>query len=201
MTEPTQSEEPTKTTRAKGAAASSDAGQPAPAPKTAAADAPADQPSGTSSSSGAEASASQLTGAMSGAVSDLMTRLQRSEQLALSGAGLVLGVYIVFQFLLDKFILSEVSVVVALLLVLAIWVHRWGHHDFGSAYRITLAGLGSHWPPSRSSTSWHSSARAAVVAIPRPAGTHPVLGRRPSYLRGQLAALPHTGVTPALRGS
>ncbi len=29
-----------------------------------------------------------------------------------------------------------------MLTVLAIWVHRWGHYDFGPAYRIIIGALG-----------------------------------------------------------
>ncbi len=48
-----------------------------------------------------------------------------------------------FQFLLDyRIFASDFTVVLAALTVLAIWVHRWGHYDFGSAYRIIIGALG-----------------------------------------------------------
>ena len=37
---------------------------------------------------------------------------------------------------------ESVPVVVAVLTVLAIWVHRWGHYDFGNGYRILLGAFG-----------------------------------------------------------
>jgi hypothetical protein len=51
--------------------------------------------------------------------------------------------YIIFQVIFGRRIFFEsIPVVVAVLTVLAIWVHRWGHHDFGSGYRVLLGGLG-----------------------------------------------------------
>jgi hypothetical protein len=47
-----------------------------------------------------------------------------------------------FQFILDYFIVSDFTVVVAVLTVLAIWIHRWGHYDFGNGYRILVGALG-----------------------------------------------------------
>jgi hypothetical protein len=70
-------------------------------------------------------------------------RLVGGEQLVLvAAATIVVVVYLLFQFLLDNFIITEASLVVAVLTVLAIWIHRWNHYDFGSAYRIVVGGLG-----------------------------------------------------------
>ena len=38
--------------------------------------------------------------------------------------------------------LIVILVVVAVLTILAIWVHRWGHYDFGRSYRILIGALG-----------------------------------------------------------
>jgi len=78
------------------------------------------------------------------AVSAVRERLVAGEQLLLvAAATIVVVVFFLFRFLLDyRFIISDIAVVVAVLTVLAIWVHRWGHHDFGSAYRILVGALG-----------------------------------------------------------
>jgi hypothetical protein len=73
----------------------------------------------------------------------LRERLVAGEQLVLAAAAaIVVIVYLLFQFLLDYFIVSDFTVVVAVLTILAIWVHRWGHHDFGNGYRILIGALG-----------------------------------------------------------
>jgi hypothetical protein len=70
-------------------------------------------------------------------------RLQVGEQILLVGAALIVGVYLLFQVILGQRIFFEaLPVVVAVLTILAIWVHRWGHYDFGSGYRILLGGFG-----------------------------------------------------------
>ena len=52
-------------------------------------------------------------------------------------------IYLIWDFLLNyNVIISDFTVVLAVLTVLAIWVHRWGHYDFGSAYRIIIGALG-----------------------------------------------------------
>jgi hypothetical protein len=91
---------------------------------------------------GSGSSASQISGAVSGAMSDVMTRLQRGEQITLAGAALVVGVWVVFQLILGKFVMTNFALVIAILIVLAIWIHRWGHYDFGNGYRIVLGALG-----------------------------------------------------------
>ena len=60
-------------------------------------------------------------------------RLQRS---------IVVIVYLLFQFILDYPVVSDFTVVMAVLTILAIWVHRWGHYDFGNGYRIVIGALG-----------------------------------------------------------
>jgi hypothetical protein len=76
-------------------------------------------------------------------MSAVRERLQVGEQILLVGAALIVGVYIIFQVILGQRIFGEaIPVVVAVLTVLAIWVHRWGHHDFGNGYRILLGGFG-----------------------------------------------------------
>jgi hypothetical protein len=86
---------------------------------------------------------SQATAAVSSAVATMRQRLVGGEQLVLVAAAvIVVVVYLIFQFLLDYPILSDFAVVIAVLAVLAIWIHRWGHHDFGSGYRIVIGALG-----------------------------------------------------------
>ncbi len=86
---------------------------------------------------------SQATAAMSNAVTVVRERLVAGEQLVLgASAVIVVVVYLLFQFLLDYPILSDFTVVIAVLAVLAIWIHRWGHYDFGSGYRILIGALG-----------------------------------------------------------
>jgi hypothetical protein len=85
---------------------------------------------------------SQATAAMSGAVSDVRSKLVAGEQFVLTAAlSIVLVSYLIFEFLLDYRILGDFSVLLAVLTILAIWVHRWGHYDFGSGYRILIGAL------------------------------------------------------------
>lgn len=149
MSDPNEQEARRRTTRSRSTAGSDAApaeetsagaaggGAPSPAPKSAATTAPA-----TSAASSAQPASSQITGAMTDAMSAVRERLQTGEQLALIGAGLVLAVYVIFHFLLDSFRLSEVTIWVAALTLAAIWVQRWGHHDFGNGYRLVLSVLG-----------------------------------------------------------
>jgi hypothetical protein len=60
------------------------------------------------------------------------------------GAALFIVVvsYFIFDFLLENPVVGDFSVLLAVLTVLAIWVHRWGHYDFGKGYRILIAALG-----------------------------------------------------------
>jgi hypothetical protein len=100
--------------------------------------APEQAPSGPSSTS-------QATEMVGSAVSAVRERLVAGEQLLLvAAATIVVIVFFVFQFLLNYFIFADptVPVTVAALTVVAIWIHRWNHHDFGSGYRIVVGALG-----------------------------------------------------------
>lgn len=107
---------------------------------------PVEEPKGTSgqpSTAPASATASQATAAATAAVSALRERLVAGEQFVLAAAGGIVVIWLVFQFLLNfRVITSEFTVVLAVLTVLAIWVHRWGHYDFGKGYRIIIGALG-----------------------------------------------------------
>lgn len=85
----------------------------------------------------------QATAAATAAISDVRAKLVAGEQFLL-GAALVIVVvsYFIFQFLLDNQVVGDFSVLLAVLTVLAIWVHRWGHYDFGTGYRIVIGALG-----------------------------------------------------------
>ena len=85
----------------------------------------------------------QATAAATAAISTVREKLVTGEQFMLSAAGGVVLIYLIWQFLLDyRIFLDSFPVVLAVLTVLAIWVHRWGHYDFGTAYRIILGALG-----------------------------------------------------------
>jgi hypothetical protein len=106
-------------------------------PKT---ETPSPAPQGQPPASG---STSQATAAVSNAVSIVRQRLVAGEQLVLVAAAvIVVVVYLIFQFLLDYFVVSDFTVVLAVLTILAIWIHRWGHYDFGNGYRIIIGALG-----------------------------------------------------------
>lgn len=88
-------------------------------------------------------STAQATAAVSSAVSVVRQRLMAGEQLVLAAASaIVVVVYLLFEFLLDYSVITSFTVVVAVLTILAIWVHRWGHYDFGNGYRIVIGALG-----------------------------------------------------------
>ena len=88
-------------------------------------------------------STAQATAAVSSAVSVVRQRLMAGEQLVLAAASvIVVIVYLLFQFLLDYRVISDFTVVIAVLTILTIWVHRWGHYDFGNGYRIVIGALG-----------------------------------------------------------
>jgi hypothetical protein len=100
---------------------------------------PAPEPAPTGSSQAQQASA-----AASAAITGVREKLVAGEQLVL-GAALVIVVvsYFIFDFLFNfNTIVSDFSVLLAVLTILAIWVHRWGHYDFGKAYRIVIGALG-----------------------------------------------------------
>lgn len=103
---------------------------------------PPEQPQTPSAPAGPSQTA-QATAAATAAISDVRAKLVAGEQFVL-GAALVIVVisYFVFDFLLDNPVVGDFSVLLAVLTVLAIWVHRWGHYDFGKAYRIVIGALG-----------------------------------------------------------
>ncbi len=113
----------------------------APSPPSPAAAPPSAPPSATNG--GTSGATSQASAAVGNAMSVLRQRLVAGEQLVLAAAAaIVVVVYLIFQFLLDYFIVSDFTVVVAVLTILAIWIHRWGHYDFGNGYRILVGALG-----------------------------------------------------------
>jgi hypothetical protein len=140
MSDPTDNQPSRRSTRSRAtsrqeAPASTDAGTTSPAPKSAA--------SGSEGRSQASStSTAQLGGAVSDAMSQVRSRLQLGEQLLLIGAGLVLLVFVIFQVLLADIVLNDMTVVTAVLAIAAVWVHRWGHHDFGNGYRLIVGALG-----------------------------------------------------------
>ena len=76
-------------------------------------------------------------------MSAVRERLVAGEQFVLAAAAsIVVIAYLIFQFLLNFHILSDFAVLLAALTILAIWVHRWGHYDFGPGYRIMIGALG-----------------------------------------------------------
>jgi hypothetical protein len=98
--------------------------------------APEPAPSGTSQ-------AQQASAAASAAISDVRAKLIAGEQFLLSAAGGIVLIYLIWQFLLDyRIFVDNFPVIIAVLTVLAIWIHRWGHYDFGKAYRIVAGALG-----------------------------------------------------------
>ncbi len=110
-------------------------------PKDAPLVAPPPPPQPEPASSGPSQTA-QATAAVGSAVSDVRAKLVAGEQFVLAAAlSIVVVVYLLFEFLLDYRIIGDFSVLLAVLVVLAIWVHRWGHYDFGAGYRILIAGL------------------------------------------------------------
>jgi hypothetical protein len=115
-------------------------------PKAAPAAAPAEEPQSQPAQPDQPAGPSQTaktTAAVSNAVGDVRQRLVGGEQFILAAAGGIVGIYLVWQFLLDyRIFVDNFVVVLAMLTVLAVWVHRWGHYDFGSAYRIIIGALG-----------------------------------------------------------
>jgi hypothetical protein len=85
----------------------------------------------------------QATAAATAAVSAVRERLMAGEQFILAAAGGIVLIYLIWDFLLNYLVIvSDFTVVMAVLTVLAIWVHRWGHYDFGAGYRIIIGALG-----------------------------------------------------------
>ena len=134
MSEP---ENETPSAAPKGQPSAAPKGQPSAAPSQPST--PPSQPSGGPSTT----ATSQATAAVGNAVSILRERLVAGEQMVLAAAAaIVIVVYLLFQFLLDYRIIDSFTVVIAVLTILAIWVHRWGHYDFGNGYRILIGALG-----------------------------------------------------------
>jgi hypothetical protein len=105
-------------------------------------DTPAEEPQ-SQPATPASSQAAQATAAAGAAVNAVRERLVAGEQFVLAAAGSIVVIYLLFQFLLDyRIFASDFTVILAALTVLAIWVHRWGHYDFGSAYRIVIGALG-----------------------------------------------------------
>ncbi|MGD8485147.1 MAG: hypothetical protein PVG27_00490 [Chloroflexota bacterium] len=103
---------------------------------------PAKQPEAPAQSSGASQT-QQATAAATAAVSAVREKLVAGEQFMLGAALFIVVVsYFIFDFLLENPVVGDFSVLLAVLTVLAIWVHRWGHYDFGKGYRILIAALG-----------------------------------------------------------
>lgn len=103
---------------------------------------PASPPESTTEST-ASATTAQATAAVSDAVGAVRERLVAGEQFVLAAAAAIVVIsYLLFEFLLDYRILSNFAVLLAVLTILAIWVHRWGHYDFGNGYRILIGALG-----------------------------------------------------------
>lgn len=111
-------------------------------PKNETPETPPEQPTPEPAPTG-PSQAQQASAAASAAISDVRAKLVAGEQFVL-GAALTIVVlsYFVFDFLLDNPVVGDFSVLLAVLTVLAIWVHRWGHYDFGSGYRIIIGALG-----------------------------------------------------------
>ena len=107
---------------------------------------PAKEPTPETTSDASSAGPSQTaqaTAAATAAISDVRAKLVAGEQFLLSAAGGIVIIYLVWQFLLDyRIFVDNFAVVLAVLTVLAIWVHRWGHYDFGKAYRIIIGAVG-----------------------------------------------------------
>ena len=110
--------------------------------KTETPETPAEEPKPEAAPSG-PTQTQQATAAASAAISDVREKLVAGEQFMLSAAGGIVLIYLIWQFLLDyRIFVDNFPVIIAVLTVLAIWVHRWGHYDFGTAYRIIIGALG-----------------------------------------------------------
>lgn len=111
-------------------------------PKAAPAAPPAEEPQSQPAQPAGSSQTAKTTAAVSGAVGDVRERLVAGEQFVLAAtASIVVVAYFIFEFLLDYRVVGDISVLLSVLTILAIWVHRWGHYDFGPAYRIIVAGL------------------------------------------------------------
>jgi hypothetical protein len=130
---PTPSETPTRSSRSRGASTS---GSAATTPEAA-------PPPPPSADAGAgSAAAGQATAAVSSAMTAVRERLQTGEQLVLLGAAVIVLSYVLFQLILGNRVFSDITMLVAVLALLTIWAHRWGHFDLGDSYRLLVAALG-----------------------------------------------------------
>ena len=111
-------------------------------PKKETPEAPVEEPTPEATPSGPSQTAA-ATAAATAAIGDVRAKLVAGEQFVLSAALLIVVVsYFIFEFLLDYRVVGDFSVLLAVLTVLAIWIHRWGHYDFGTGYRIIIGALG-----------------------------------------------------------
>jgi hypothetical protein len=111
-------------------------------PKKETPETPPQEPQGEATPAGPSQTA-QATAAATAALSDVRAKLVAGEQFVLGAALTIIFVsYFIFHFLLDNPVVGDFSVLLAVLAVLAIWIHRWGHYDFGSGYRILIGALG-----------------------------------------------------------
>ncbi|MFV2063259.1 MAG: hypothetical protein ACC726_07070 [Chloroflexota bacterium] len=69
-------------------------------------------------------------------------RLVAGEQMALSGASLLVAVWVIWDLFFDQRTMNQFTLLMAVFMVLAIWIHRWGHYDFGNGYRLVIGALG-----------------------------------------------------------
>lgn len=98
---------------------------------------PAPEPADSTASSTAAA-----TTALTNTVSVVRERLHAGEQMALGGAGLIAAVWIIFDLIFDYRTITSFTLLMAVLMILAVWIHRWGHYDFGNGYRVVIGALG-----------------------------------------------------------
>jgi hypothetical protein len=104
---------------------------------------PQETPQSEPAAAPAASSTAQATAVVGSAVNIVRERLVAGEQLLLAAAGAIVVVYLLFEFLLDYGIFVGGFVpVLSVLTILAIWVHRWGHYDFGRGYRVVAGALG-----------------------------------------------------------
>ncbi|CAN5828161.1 hypothetical protein BH23CHL8_BH23CHL8_04810 [soil metagenome] len=130
----TPSEAPTRSSRSRASSSGAASAEPKP-------DAPA-QPASSDAAGTGSAAAGQATAAVSSAMTAVRERLQTGEQLILLGAALIVLSYVLFQLILGNRVFSDITMLVAVLTLLAIWAHRWGHFDLGDSYRVLVGALG-----------------------------------------------------------
>ena len=136
---PAGNETPTRSSRARAASPSS--GSAGSTPQAAPPPPPPPPPPADTGGTGS-AAAGQATAAVSSAMTAVRERLQTGEQLVLLGAALILLSYVLFQLILGNRVFQDMTVLVAVLALLAIWAQRWGHYDLGGGYRMLVGALG-----------------------------------------------------------